>query len=324
MAVVTKTSPEAAVRDPVKQLAVGSFLGALYVLLSLGIVFGQLPIVWDSVWESLGLGNPFLSEALLLIVTLGVIVGLFFVGRMLDGPHPQPGLHAGVFVAAVGLLLALLISLGLGNPRVAAGDVGLGLGLAAVSAVVLVGGLVWLFLRPAFAQLLVRFDEQGWFHATQFKASQGVRVRRATFIGLLVLIGCGIYTMWMHHTLGAGNWTVDLLNTGYTLTLLFHVDILGLILILLGLGWVAWRVVNWPVFADFLIATEAELNKVSWTTRRRLIQDTIVVLVTVLLMAVFLFVVDIVWIRVLTAPGIKVLQVDLKEAREKQRQAQEW
>ncbi len=32
--------------------------------------------------------------------------------------------------------------------------------------------------------------------------------------------------------------------------------------------WLAWRVVNVPSFADFLIATEAELNKVSWTTRR--------------------------------------------------------
>src|SRR5262249_54998756 len=31
--------------------------------------------------------------------------------------------------------------------------------------------------------------------------------------------------------------------------------------------WLAWRVVNLPNFGDFLIATEAELNKVSWTTR---------------------------------------------------------
>ena len=41
------------------------------------------------------------------------------------------------------------------------------------------------------------------------------------------------------------------------------------------------------------IATEAEINKVSWTTRKRLIQDTTVVLVTVFLFTLFLFVVDI-------------------------------
>jgi preprotein translocase SecE subunit len=68
--------------------------------------------------------------------------------------------------------------------------------------------------------------------------------------------------------------------------------------------WFAWRCVNVPAFADFLIATEAELNKVSWTTRKRLWQDTIVVLVTVLLMALALFVADVVWSRVLTMIGV--------------------
>jgi preprotein translocase SecE subunit len=68
--------------------------------------------------------------------------------------------------------------------------------------------------------------------------------------------------------------------------------------------WFAWRSVNVPAFADFLIATEAELNKVSWTTRKRLWQDTVVVLVTVLLMAFALFVADVVWSRVLTAIGV--------------------
>jgi preprotein translocase SecE subunit len=81
--------------------------------------------------------------------------------------------------------------------------------------------------------------------------------------------------------------------------------------------WFAWRLVNVPAFADFLIATEAELNKVSWTTRRRLIQDTIVVLTTVILMAVALFVADFVWSKLLT--GIGVLQpppADTSKAQE--------
>jgi len=73
--------------------------------------------------------------------------------------------------------------------------------------------------------------------------------------------------------------------------------------------WFGWRVVNMPVFADFLIATEAELNKVSWTTRKRLVQDTIVVLMTLVLMAVFLFVVDVAWGRILSWRPIGGLQV---------------
>src|SRR5262249_35164921 len=78
------------------------------------------------------------------------------------------------------------------------------------------------------------------------------------------------------------------------------------LLILVAL-WFAWRMVNLPVFADFLIATEAELNKVSWTSQKRLIQDTIVVLVTVFLMAVFLFLVDWGWKLVLQT--VKVLYI---------------
>jgi preprotein translocase SecE subunit len=324
MATATKTIPEAPPRDPVKQLAVASFLGALYVLFCLGLVFGQLPILWDllGIQEAT---NPFLSDALLLIVSLCVIVGLVFVGWRLEGSHALPGLHAGILVASVGLFLILLISLGLGNGLVAKGEVGFGIGLSVVVAVLLLGGLVLLFLLPGFAQLLIRFDEQGWLHLRQYKPNQGVRVRRGTFLGLLMIIGFGIWTMVLHGTLGKGNWYVDLLNTDYALYLMFHVAYIGPVIILLALGWISWRVVNWPLFADFLIATEAELNKVSWTTRRRLIQDSVVVLVTVFLMAVFLFGVDIAWIRILSIdPWIKVLQVDPRAERAKQNRPSEW
>jgi preprotein translocase SecE subunit len=81
---------------------------------------------------------------------------------------------------------------------------------------------------------------------------------------------------------------------------------LPLLLIALSL-WMAWRVVNMPSFADFLIATEAELNKVSWTTQRRLVQDTIVVLATVLLMAGYLFAMDQAWRVILSYHRVGVL-----------------
>jgi len=64
-----------------------------------------------------------------------------------------------------------------------------------------------------------------------------------------------------------------------------------------------------PAFADFLIATEAEMNKVSWTTQKRLVQDTIVVLVTVILMAFYLFAMDQSWRVLLSWKPIGVLQV---------------
>src|SRR5262249_52769323 len=88
------------------------------------------------------------------------------------------------------------------------------------------------------------------------------------------------------------------------ITLLPSVQFTVPLLLLAGSLWLAWRVVNMPTFADFLIATEAELNKVSWTTQRKLVQDTIVVLVTVLLMAVFLFGMDWTWKVVLSSNPI--------------------
>jgi preprotein translocase SecE subunit len=83
---------------------------------------------------------------------------------------------------------------------------------------------------------------------------------------------------------------------------------LPLLLVLLS-AWLAWRAVNLPAFADFLIATEAELNKVSWTTQKRLVQDTIVVLVTVVLMAVYLFGVDQLWRVSLSWDVVRVLVI---------------
>jgi len=70
------------------------------------------------------------------------------------------------------------------------------------------------------------------------------------------------------------------------------------------LGWITFRMLQYPPFVEFLIATEAEMNKVSWTSRDDLKRATTVVLVTVLLMAVFLFGVDWLWSLLLHAIGV--------------------
>jgi preprotein translocase subunit SecE len=70
------------------------------------------------------------------------------------------------------------------------------------------------------------------------------------------------------------------------------------------LGWIIYRVVEFPPFVEFLIATEAEMNKVSWTSREDLKRYTLVVLFTVTLMAVFLFGVDFLWQFLLKLVGV--------------------
>jgi preprotein translocase subunit SecE len=72
----------------------------------------------------------------------------------------------------------------------------------------------------------------------------------------------------------------------------------------LTLGWFIFRLVQYPPFVEFLIATEAEMNKVSWTSKDDLYRATTVVLVTVVLMAVFLFGVDWVWSTLLQILGV--------------------
>jgi preprotein translocase SecE subunit len=46
------------------------------------------------------------------------------------------------------------------------------------------------------------------------------------------------------------------------------------------------------------------MNKVSWSSRHRLFQDTIVVLTTVILMSVFLWFMDLFWSRLLSWIGV--------------------
>ena len=50
--------------------------------------------------------------------------------------------------------------------------------------------------------------------------------------------------------------------------------------------------VNKPSVADFMIAAEGEMKKVSWSSRQEIIVSTTVVIVVVILMALVLFVTD--------------------------------
>src|SRR5262249_15943258 len=64
----------------------------------------------------------------------------------------------------------------------------------------------------SFAERLVRFEEQGWFSSASYKKSQGLRVRRGTIVGILALVGCGIYTLLSHKTLDSGprHWEIKM------------------------------------------------------------------------------------------------------------------
>jgi len=347
-------------RNPQQQLAITSTIGAVVVLAGLGFIFAALPMLWMVFWDaylvtSLGLEkNDFLSSALLIMLELGVIGALVYGAYLLLQSQKRPGVRAGIVFAAIGIFAILSFAFWLGEVLNDQFEENATLGWIILGLVIggLLAGLGYLFVAvPGWARFLEAVEEQGWFHGAAYKGNQGVRVRRGTILGILAVGGCGIFTAVVHGFFGSertalsadwnwilnvgdkttyvpiGNdwyWTVPFTGKLLCIPLMFKIHILLPVLLAVVLVWFAWRVVNMPAFADFLIATEAEMNKVSWTSRPRLIQDTIVVLVTVVLFTGFLFVVDILWIQILSAPGIQVLLIDTRKEQQKAQEKAQW
>jgi len=563
MAVAIKNAPDLRpTSNPFDRMQIVALGGVVYTVGSLAILFKVIPMLWVALWGNL-LGfqvDSFASYTLQAILMLAGAAGMVVLGGQLLGPKTQPGIRAGIFTAFVSLLLVVLLTRwyssgaehfafnpeavpvwggksiqGIGDffsflfatvlflPSILGGWTG-AMVMTIVIGVVLLGLFLRMFFSKRADRFLVGFEAQGWFSATSYKKNQGIKVRRGTILGILLLIGSGVWTLVSHNTLASGppNWNLDIPFTGVTT---FRVDALGvwqigsapvreelekqhpdwfaaekpaneliqslkkletsleaarkkeeaagkkvtilpkkvdfgkvrdrletgsylegsnealallkteinpalldlkdaykdadwvnalesavvavkkeaeetreiasdplrlnrylvktinqkldpathvmlyditrldkafalpvvvplaasakikkerkengqselselppkpingtetfatvtllpavkytLPLLLLALTlWFAWRVVNLPVFTDFLIATEGELNKVSWTTRRRLFQDTVVVLVTLVLMAFYLFAMDQVWGRLLSWRPIGVI-----------------
>lgn len=128
--------------------------------------------------------------------------------------------------------------------------------------------------------------------AGAFKPGQGKYARWGTFAALVVLIGAGFYN-W-NNLFGVHEWVRKWAIPAP---------------IALLLTWLSYRLINYPRFADFLITTEAEMAKVKWPTWRELRVATMVVLITVVLLAVFLFWTDIVWRVILGVLGILRIQL---------------
>jgi preprotein translocase SecE subunit len=324
MAVATKNTPQTATRKPLDRLAVGSLAGALFVLGGLGIAFYGLNAVWTTAvtpWLATAI-NPLADAALFLVASVAALGALIVLGTRLVGPNPPAGLRAGIATTVAGILAIGLVTLGVGHLLARAVNVppSIGQGITlGVGAALAIFGVRSLF-RPNTQKFLVQLEEQGWFHAAAYKRSQGLRVRRATILGVLAIVGCGIYVLVTGSGFGSAespHWAVTLPFTGRSVVLLRDVRFTMPIVLTAAALWFAWRLVNFPAFADFLIATEAEMNKVSWTTPRRLFQDTIVVLTTVILVTVFIFAVDLFWGWALSRVGVLYVPTDAAKTQQK-------
>lgn len=121
--------------------------------------------------------------------------------------------------------------------------------------------------------------------------------RQATFFALLAAVAVGAWTMSSGATQEFGEWFVPpaLRNSISPEIVAKYV----LPMLVLGIGaWAAFRVVNIPRFAEFLISVENEMGKVSWPSRGELFRASMVVLVVIFLLTTILYTYDIVlkWI----------------------------
>lgn len=126
------------------------------------------------------------------------------------------------------------------------------------------------------------------FSVGLYKRSQGRITRQVTFAVLALMLLLGAWSLQRTLSLNYS------LGTQY---------LAGGLVAVAGL-WLAFRLVNMPAFADFLIAVEAEMNKVSWPTRTELIRASVVVLVVMFGLAALLFTYDFFWRWLLGALGV--------------------
>lgn len=127
------------------------------------------------------------------------------------------------------------------------------------------------------------------FRVGVYKASQGKITRQVTFAALAVTFFLAAVRLFYQLKTVVSEPATGYLAAGAVLAA--------------GL-WASYRAVNFPAFADFLIAVEAEMNKVSWPTRGELVRSSIVVIFVILGLAALLFGYDALWRFVFSTIGV--------------------
>ena len=121
-----------------------------------------------------------------------------------------------------------------------------------------------------------------------YKRNQGRLARQLTAAGLGALVIFGTYVLSQGPLVGYGASVKS-----------------GVPVVITGIAaWIIFRLVNWPLFAEFLISVEAEMNKVSWAGKQELYRATIVVLSTMLFLGIVLFIYDKAWLWILSEIGV--------------------
>ncbi|MBP8605463.1 MAG: preprotein translocase subunit SecE [Phycisphaerae bacterium] len=113
-------------------------------------------------------------------------------------------------------------------------------------------------------------------HLTIYKRGQGKNTRLWTALALLAVAAIGCWQLHLKLSVYDNVW--------------LHTLIPALVLAVLA-GLIYW-LSNLPAIADFLIASEGEIKKVSWSSRKEIVNSTMIVIFVVIVIAAGLGLVD--------------------------------
>ncbi len=110
-----------------------------------------------------------------------------------------------------------------------------------------------------------------------YKRGQGKYTRLYSAFGAALIVGLGCLQLYKKlQAWDLGLWTETMVPAG----------------LFVALGLLIFWLANKPTIADFMIAAESEMKKVSWSSRKEIVVSTFIVIVLVIFMAALLGVAD--------------------------------
>ncbi len=110
-----------------------------------------------------------------------------------------------------------------------------------------------------------------------YKRGQGKNTRLCSAFGAAIIAGLGCLQLYKKlDGTDLGLWVKTMVPAG----------------LLVGLGLLIFWLVNKPSVADFMVAAEGEMKKVSWSSRKEIAVSTFIVIMVVILMAMLLGITD--------------------------------
>jgi len=116
-----------------------------------------------------------------------------------------------------------------------------------------------------------------------YKRGQGKYTRLCSGFGIAIIAGLGCFRLYVK---------LEPISWGTTRRAALWIATMVPVGLYVVLGLLIFWLINKPTVADFMIAAEGEMKKVSWTSRKQIAVSTIIVIVVVIIVAMLLGVTD--------------------------------